>query len=79
MGNRKRTGWHRIINGVNISGFFVVLFIVLPLYWLVITSFRDPADLGSVRSSGRTRGAALTTRRPSCSTTSARTSSTRWS
>ncbi|HJY03841.1 MAG TPA: carbohydrate ABC transporter permease, partial [Streptosporangiaceae bacterium] len=49
MGNRKRTGWHRVINGVNISGFFVVLFIVLPLYWLVITSFRNPADLGSVQ------------------------------
>ena len=26
-----------------------MLFIVLPLYWLVITSFRDPADLGSVQ------------------------------
>ena len=76
MRNRKRTGWHRVINGVNISGFFVVLFIVLPLYWLIITSFRDPATLGSVASSGRTRGAQLTTPRPSCSTTSARTSST---
>jgi multiple sugar transport system permease protein len=43
---RQRHGWHRIINGVNISTFFVVLFIVLPLYWLVISSFKTPAALG---------------------------------
>ena len=47
--NRNRTGWHKVINGVNISGFFVVLFIVLPLYWLIITSFRNPSNLGSVQ------------------------------
>ena len=27
MRNRKRTGWHRYINGVNISAFFVFLFV----------------------------------------------------
>jgi multiple sugar transport system permease protein len=43
MRKRNRTGWRKVINGVNISGLFVVLFIVLPLYWLVITSFRNPA------------------------------------
>jgi multiple sugar transport system permease protein len=46
MRNRKRTGWHRIINGVNISAFFVVLFVGLPLYWLVASSFKTPAALG---------------------------------
>jgi len=49
MGSRTRKGWHKVINGVNISTFFVVLFIGLPLYWLIITSFRNPADLGSVQ------------------------------
>jgi multiple sugar transport system permease protein len=49
MRKRNRTGWRKVINGVNISGLFVVLFIVLPLYWLIITSFRNPADLGSVQ------------------------------
>jgi multiple sugar transport system permease protein len=46
MGKRKR-GWRRVINGVNISAFFVVLFIGAPLYWLVISSFKPPAELGA--------------------------------
>ena len=46
MRKRKRTGWHRIINGVNISAFFVVLFIGLPLYWLIASSFKTPAAMG---------------------------------
>ena len=46
MRNRKRTGWHRIINGVNISAFFVVLFVGLPLYWLIASSFKTPQALG---------------------------------
>ncbi|HEV2343607.1 MAG TPA: carbohydrate ABC transporter permease [Actinocrinis sp.] len=45
MGRRKH-GWHRVINGVNISTFFVVLFIGLPLYWLIVSSFKEPAALG---------------------------------
>ena len=46
MRNRKRTGWHRIINGVNIATFFVVLFIGLPLYWLISSSFKTPVGVG---------------------------------
>jgi multiple sugar transport system permease protein len=45
MGTRKR-GWRRVINGVNISALFVVLFVGLPLYWLIISSFKTPAALG---------------------------------
>jgi multiple sugar transport system permease protein len=45
MGKRKR-GWRRVINGVNVSAFFVVLFVGLPLYWLIISSFKTPAALG---------------------------------
>ena len=78
MGARMRKGWHKVINGVNFSALIVVLFIGLPLYWLVISSFKTPTNLGPARrSGGRTRGAAPTTRRPSTSTTSASTSSTR--
>jgi multiple sugar transport system permease protein len=47
MRNRKRTGWHRYINGINISAFFVVLFVGLPLYWLIASSFKTPANLGN--------------------------------
>ena len=46
MRNRKRTGWHRIINGVNISAFFVVLFVGIPLYWLIASSFKTPGQPG---------------------------------
>jgi multiple sugar transport system permease protein len=42
MRSRKRTGWRRVINGVNISTFFVLLFIALPLYWLIASSFKGP-------------------------------------
>jgi multiple sugar transport system permease protein len=47
MGRRKRTGWRRVINGVNISAFFVVLFIALPLYWLIVSSFKTSPALGT--------------------------------
>ena len=47
MRNRKRTGWHRIINGINIATFFVVLFIGLPLYWLISSSFKTPVGVGA--------------------------------
>jgi multiple sugar transport system permease protein len=47
MRGRKRTGWRRVFNGVNIAAFFVVLFIGLPLYWLVASSFKTPSGMGS--------------------------------
>jgi multiple sugar transport system permease protein len=46
MRNRKRTGWHRYINGVSVSTFLVALFIGLPLYWLVASSFKTPVNIG---------------------------------
>jgi len=46
MGARTRKSWHKVINGVNISAFLVVLFIALPLYWLIISSFKTPPALG---------------------------------
>src|ERR1700752_3788005 len=47
MRNRNRTGWRKVINGVNISALLVVLFIGLPLYWLIISSFKRPFALGA--------------------------------
>jgi multiple sugar transport system permease protein len=46
MRKRNRTGWHKVINGVNISAFLVILFIAAPLYWLIASSFKTPAALG---------------------------------
>ncbi len=78
MRKRNRTGWHKVINGVNISAFLVVLFIALPLYWLIVSSFKTPAALGaSPPQYCPNPSAAPTTRRPSSSTTSASTSVTR--
>jgi len=47
MGARTRRGWRKVINGVNFSAFVVVLFIGLPLYWLIISSFKTPPALGN--------------------------------
>jgi multiple sugar transport system permease protein len=47
MGARTRKGWHKVLNGVNLSAFIVVLFIGLPLYWLIISSFKTPPNLGA--------------------------------
>jgi len=46
MGARTRRGWRKVINGVNFSAFIVVLFVGLPLYWLIISSFKTPSGLG---------------------------------
>ena len=79
MRNRKRTGWHRIINGVNISAFFVVVFVGIPLYWLIASSFKTPDDLGD--SPPQCFPNPITDRElpvtPSARTTSASTSATR--
>jgi len=47
MRNRKRVGWHKYINGVTISTLVTVLFIIIPLYWLVATSFKNPNSIGT--------------------------------
>jgi multiple sugar transport system permease protein len=46
MRNRKRTGWRRYVNGVTISTAVTVLFILLPLYWLIASSFKSPNSVG---------------------------------
>jgi multiple sugar transport system permease protein len=49
MRNRKRVGWHRYINGVVLSTIVTALFILIPLYWLIASSFKAPNDVGSTR------------------------------
>jgi multiple sugar transport system permease protein len=49
MRNRKRVGWHRYINGVVISTIVTALFILIPLYWLIASSFKAPNDVGSTQ------------------------------
>ena len=47
MRNRKRTGWRKYVNLVTISTLVTVLFIIIPLYWLVATSFKNPNSIGT--------------------------------
>src|ERR1700678_1776237 len=49
MRNRKRVGWHRYVNGVVISTIATALFILLPLYWLIASSFKEPNDVGTTQ------------------------------
>ena len=47
MNGRTRHGWRRVINGTYIATFFVVIFIGAPLYWLIVSSFKDPVGLNA--------------------------------
>jgi multiple sugar transport system permease protein len=47
MRSRRRTGWRRVVNGVNFAALLVFLFIVLPLYWMIASSFKTTANVGA--------------------------------
>jgi multiple sugar transport system permease protein len=47
MRNRTRTGWRRVFNGVNAATFLVFLFIIIPLYWMIASAFKTPANVGA--------------------------------
>ena len=47
MRNRSRHGWRRVFNGVNLAAFLVFLFIVIPLYWMIASAFKTPANVGA--------------------------------
>jgi multiple sugar transport system permease protein len=47
MRNRTRTGWRRVVNGVNLAALVVFLFIILPLYWMIASAFKTPAHVGA--------------------------------
>lgn len=46
MRQRTRQGWHRYLNGVTIGTTLTVLFVVLPLYWMISSSLKGPAGIG---------------------------------
>ncbi len=47
MRSRKRQGWHRYLNGVTIATTVTILFVILPLYWMISSSFKGPAGIGT--------------------------------
>ncbi len=47
MRHRRRHGWHRVVNLTNVGVVVTVLFVILPLYWMVSSSFKGPSAIGS--------------------------------
>ncbi|HEX4088222.1 MAG TPA: carbohydrate ABC transporter permease [Trebonia sp.] len=47
MRGRKKTGWRRYLNGTNIAVVVTALFILIPLYWLIASSFKAPNSIGN--------------------------------
>lgn len=45
MRNRSRRGWRRVVNGVNVAALLVVLFIGVPLYWMISAAFKAPENV----------------------------------
>jgi multiple sugar transport system permease protein len=47
MRRRQRKGWHRYINGVSVSVFFIVIIVLLPMYWMLSSSLKNPNSIGT--------------------------------
>jgi multiple sugar transport system permease protein len=46
MRNRQRVGWRRYVNGVNIATALTILFVIIPLYWMISSSFKGQSGIG---------------------------------
>jgi len=44
---KTRVGWRKYFNGLSVATTLVAIFVLLPLYWLVITSFKTPGAVGN--------------------------------
>lgn len=47
MRTRRRQGWHRYINLVSVATTLTVLFVTLPILWMVISSFKGPSSINT--------------------------------
>jgi multiple sugar transport system permease protein len=47
MRTRQRAGWHRYLNGLHLATLLTVLFVVLPILWMVLASFRGPSSIST--------------------------------
>ena len=46
MRNRKRHGWRAWVTGPNIGALLIALFVLLPMYWMLASSFKTTANVG---------------------------------
>ncbi|HET9076127.1 MAG TPA: carbohydrate ABC transporter permease [Acidimicrobiales bacterium] len=44
---KTRHGWHRYINGLTIATTLTVLFVILPLLWMITSSFKGPKSIAT--------------------------------
>ncbi|AMM21666.1 sugar ABC transporter permease [Frondihabitans sp. PAMC 28766] len=44
---RRRSGWRRWVNPVNIGGLVIAVLTAAPLYWLLVSSFKSPNDVAA--------------------------------
>lgn len=47
MSRTNRTGWGRYFNGLTVATTLTVAFVVLPLLWMVTSSFKGPSSIGT--------------------------------
>ncbi|PSK98055.1 carbohydrate ABC transporter membrane protein 2 (CUT1 family) [Murinocardiopsis flavida] len=48
MRTRERRGWRRVVNPVNGGALVMVVLTAMPLYWLVMNSFKPPEEISAV-------------------------------
>ena len=47
MRTRRRQGWHRYINLLTVATTVTVLFVVLPVLWMIVSSFKGPSSINT--------------------------------
>jgi len=47
MRRRQRTGWRRYVNGLYLATAIIVLFVLLPIVWMVLSSFKGPSSIAT--------------------------------
>ncbi len=45
MRNRRRSGWRRYVNGITIGTTLTCVFVLVPVYWMISSSFKGPAGI----------------------------------
>jgi multiple sugar transport system permease protein len=47
MRTRRRKGWRRYVNVLTVATTITVLFVVLPVLWMIVSSFKGPASINT--------------------------------
>lgn len=47
MRTRRRQGWHRYLNLVTVATTLTVLFVSLPILWMIVSSFKGPSSINT--------------------------------